>query len=88
MTLREATHSLYEHLGCGVYPNWVQSIGEGDNTIHVYIVRKPRGRDNVPETWEGFPVKTIIVGEMRLCNEMPKSVAEYEKLYKGSPIEE
>ncbi len=68
MTLREAAHSLYDHLGCGVYPHWVQSIGEAENTqtIHVYLVRKPRGREFVPETWEGFKVETMVVGEIRI----------------------
>lgn len=69
-TLRESTHRLYESFGVargpGMHP-YVQSIGEAENTgtIYVYLVRKPMSHERqIPETWEGWPVKTMVTGRI------------------------
>lgn len=67
-TLREAAHSLYDHFGCGhdIHP-YIQGIGEGAGAIHVYLVREPMGHEKpVPETWEGFPVESRVVGRITI----------------------
>jgi hypothetical protein len=67
-TIREAAHSLCDHFRCGdgMHP-YITSIGEGADTIHVYLVRKVRGHEQpVPSEWEGWPVVTRVVGRMRL----------------------
>jgi hypothetical protein len=68
--LRTATHNLYEHFGCGrrMHP-YIQSIGEASNTgtIHVFLVREPMGHEKpIPETWEGFPVESKVVGRITI----------------------
>jgi hypothetical protein len=68
-TLREAAHSLYELFRCGdgMHP-YIACIGEGADTIHVWLVRKPMHHERqIPREWEGWPIETRVSGRMRLC---------------------
>lgn len=70
--LEMAAGRLYDHLGCGVYPHHVVSIGTAakgpyndTDRIHVYLAREPlTSREEVPEVWEGFPVETKVTGPL------------------------
>lgn len=74
MTLREATNALYEHLGLPAHPHFVQSIGERAigqyndvDEIVVMLNRKPyHFEKQVPTIWHGFPVKKLVVGEIKV----------------------
>ena len=69
MTLREATSALYDHFGLPRYPHYIQSIGEAETTqtIHVMLVRKPyHFEKQIPDSWHGFPVKKMVIGEIRI----------------------
>lgn len=68
--LRTAARSLYEHLDCGrgVHP-YIETICVRDNTgtIHVFLVREPMAHERpIPETWEGFPVESKVVGRITI----------------------
>ncbi len=47
---------------------FVVCIGEGDNTIHVYVKRKLQTHEAelIPVEVDGFPVKITVSGIMRL----------------------
>lgn len=71
MTLSEASNTLYKSLGLSDACSYVQAIGIADlseyndaEMIHVYLTRKPMAHEkSIPSVWEGYPVKTTVVGE-------------------------
>lgn len=62
--LQAATNALYAHFACaGLHP-YISCIGnDTQETIHVYLVRKPRRHEKpIPETWMGFRVASKLAG--------------------------
>jgi hypothetical protein len=78
--LQIACSRLYDYLGCGVHPHYVACIGIAEigkyndtATIHVALVRKPRGTErSIPKEWDGFPVVVKVTGQMRLSGGSPE----------------
>jgi hypothetical protein len=71
MTLKDAAHGLHAELTTPAYPSWLTGVGvrdtPGEPTIVVYVASR-KAIAFVPETWEGFPVKRVVSGPMRLCS--------------------
>lgn len=63
MTIEEAGKILRAFLEKSI-PN--VHVGIGDTIIYVYLVNK-KYQGKVPPSWEGFPVKTIVTGQMKPC---------------------
>jgi hypothetical protein len=66
MTVREAVRALWEKHH---RTSWCTGIGVGEgDTIHVYVKTRRAARLlRGMEEYEGFKVKVIVSGEMRLC---------------------
>lgn len=73
-TLHEAASLLCRYFRLPAYPHWIQAIGECDISpwndtarIIVFLNREPvQGEGPIPTIWQGFPVETKLVGEVRV----------------------
>lgn len=81
MTLREATHDLYEKLTSGGndFPKWLACIGECDLSpyndrarISMFLVREPMHHEwTIPAEWQGFPIEWRVTGPMAVMGGDP-----------------
>jgi hypothetical protein len=61
--VKESADRLRKHLEIAVHPRSF-SIGIADSELHVYL-HKRLYKKIVPDDWEGYPVQTIYVGQVR-----------------------
>ena len=67
VTINEAAASLSKHLRPWPDPNhWLGGVGIGPGELHVMLQTRP-WKDVIPTSWEGYPVKVLFVGKLRLC---------------------
>jgi hypothetical protein len=64
MDITEAATTLHEALSKKTRVA-LTAVSVSKDNIYVYVVKKPPKNVSVPDTWEGFPVKLRIVGQLK-----------------------